>query len=231
MRFWNTAANVATGLAIVSSLATAGIVVRNTFFTKPVASARTDAPRDVDDWQRLTKTGRVLGRPDASFILVEFADFQCPACNQLESYLQKLRRENPEDFAVAYHYAPLPYHRRAYDAARAAECAADQGRFESMHDAIFSKFSSLDTLTFAPLAAAAGVPNPSAFAECVARTDSVSRINADRALAVDSLRIAGTPTVIANGKMYAYLPPLPELKKMIETARAQRLARGSHSGN
>lgn len=58
-----------------------------------------------------------------------------------------------------------------------------------------------------------------------------ARINADPSLAVDTLQIPGTPTVIANGKQYAYLPPLPELRKMIETAKAQRLSRASHPGN
>lgn len=49
-------------------------------------------------------------------------------------------------------------------------------------------------------------------------TDSVPRINADYAIAFDSLRIQGTPTTIINGKLYAFAPTLSELKKMIEEA-------------
>ena len=61
------------------------------------------------------------------------ADFQCPACLQLQGLLEKRQAKHPGDLAISYQYLPLPYHRRAAAAARAAECAADQGRFEPFH--------------------------------------------------------------------------------------------------
>jgi protein-disulfide isomerase len=230
MRFWNTAANIATGIALASSVLAAGVVVRREFSPRPAAASNnSEAPRDVKDWEQYIPTGRILGRTDASLKIVEFADFQCPACKSLETLLLKFRKDYPEDFAVSYHYAPLPYHKRAYEAARAAECAADQGRFEQMHDVIFSHFSELDTLSFARLAAEANMPNAEGFARCVASRDSIQHVNSDRNLATDTIRITGTPTVLVNGKAYQFAPSIQELTKMVEHARSERLSRVGRS--
>ena len=158
---------------------------------------------------------------DAPLKVVEFADFQCPACRDLHLMLTRLEKEYPGALAVSYHYLPLPYHKRAYDAARAAECAADQGRFEPMHDAIFANFSSLDTISFERLGPGAGIPDLQRFASCVRDLSPVARVDRDRALALDTLKIRGTPTMLLNGKMYNFAPPMKEFTDMIKEASAR----------
>lgn len=176
----------------------------------------------MENWERFLPTGRFVGEPDAPFKIVEFADFQCPACRALHAHLKRLRAEFPGAIAVSYHYVPLPYHKRAYEAARVAECAGEQGAFERLHDVIYDSFDQLDTVTFARLAAEAKVPDLGAFRRCAARTDSLPRITRDLAVAMDTLKIGGTPATIINGKMYAFAPQYQELRKMIEEAHAAR---------
>lgn len=205
--------------ALGASVVTGVVVVRRELLAGSRNPAPSVAPTKVRDWEKYLETGRLVGEPTAVLKLVEFADFQCPACRALNRMVKQLSKEYPGKIAVSYHYVPLPYHAMAYPAARAAECAADQGRFEAYHNILFEKFDSLETVSFNALAKEVGVPELEKFAACNARTDPIPRVDSDRALALDTLQIKGTPTVIVNGLMYSFAPPLPELRKMAENAR------------
>ena len=98
-----------------------------------------------------------------------------------------------------YRHWPLTsIHRFAYPAARAAECAGRQGRFEAFHDLVYAKQESLGLKTFAEFARESGVSNLRAFASCIATTTSVPAIEADIS---EALRVGGigTPTILVNG--------------------------------
>jgi protein-disulfide isomerase len=211
--------------ALGGSLVTAAIVVRREFFPRETQQTDSAKPTPVPNWEKYIGTGRLVGRPSAPLKLVEFADFQCPECRSLHRILQQLNAEFPGQIAISYHYVPLRYHPLAYPAARAAECAAAQGRFEAYHDILFSRFDSLRADSFNEIATEAGVPDTKQFAACASRTDSVPRISADRTLAMDTLHIIGTPTVIVNAMMYAFAPPLGELRRMVKDARSHASAR------
>ncbi len=86
----------------------------------------------VDDWRR--------GPAEAKAILLEYSDFQCPACSFYEPMVQKLLQDFPNDLAVIYRHFPLRQtHLNAEWAARSAEAAGRQGKFWEMHDLLFKK--------------------------------------------------------------------------------------------
>ncbi len=80
------------------------------------------------------------GKPDAPVTVLEYGDFQCPACGAFATRLES-------DFTAGYietgkvhfvyHDYPLPQHGNAVVAAEAARCAGDQGAFWPMHDTLF----------------------------------------------------------------------------------------------
>jgi protein-disulfide isomerase len=191
----------------------------------PAAAGGENAPRPIANWEQYIPTGRLVGPRNAPLTLVEFADFQCPACKTLHDQLKAVQAEYPGAFAISYHYVPLPYHEMGYPAARAAECAAEQGRFEQYYDKLYENTHALATVSFSGLAVQAGVPDIKKFDACAAKMDPVKRIDDDQALALGTLQIRGTPTVIVNGQMYYYAPKMPVLKRMIEEARARAAAR------
>jgi protein-disulfide isomerase len=82
------------------------------------------------------------GNPDAKLVLVEFGDFQCPACQRhaltTQPVLDKRFVETGEVLWVAKHF-PLRMHPHAPTAAAAAECAGDQGKFWAMHHRLFEQ--------------------------------------------------------------------------------------------
>ena len=136
--------------------------------------------------------------------------------------LSGLKKEFPGSFAVIYRHVPLDYHKRAYAAARASECAGAQGRFEAYHDALFANGDMLDTISFDRLARGVDMPDMKAFSACAARTDPVPAIDRDKALGLDSLKISGTPTVAMNGKLYPFAPPMAELRAILKKASEAR---------
>ena len=82
------------------------------------------------------------GSEDAVLTIVEFSDFQCPACATHALEVQPaLDKQYVDTGSVRWVYKnlPLQIHPQAPAAATAAECAGDQGQFWEMHDTLFAK--------------------------------------------------------------------------------------------
>lgn len=75
---------------------------------------------------------------DNGIILVEYADFQCPACRQFNnSVIERLEKQNIQYTYIFRHY-PLNIHPNAMSAAKAAEAAGKLGKFWLMHNKLFT---------------------------------------------------------------------------------------------
>jgi protein-disulfide isomerase len=90
----------------------------------------------------LNGIGHLEGRADAPVRIVEFADYSCGFCAQFSrETMPALRREWIETGRASFRFIGFhnSYFKPGRDAARAAECAADQGAFHTMHDLIFER--------------------------------------------------------------------------------------------
>ena len=88
---------------------------------------------------------RVRGNPKAKVMIVEFSDFQCPYCGGVEATLQSVLAKHPDTVALAYRDMPMSkIHPMARQAAEAARCAGEQGKFWEYHDLLFADQSRLD---------------------------------------------------------------------------------------
>jgi protein-disulfide isomerase len=85
----------------------------------------------------ITFTPNVKGSQDASVTLVEYSDFQCPACAAFQPILNDVLAEFGDSINFEYKHFPLPMHTFAEPAARAAEAAGQQGKFFEFHDLLF----------------------------------------------------------------------------------------------
>jgi protein-disulfide isomerase len=184
----------------------AGLTVRREFAEAP----RTDppergVPRLVDvrnEWEQIASKGRRLGPSSAPITLVVFSDFECPACRRFASdVVPALESRYPGQVARIYRHWPLTSHRFAYHAAKASECAAAQGRFESFHDVVFAQQQQLGLKSFHELAAESGVRDLDTFDSCM-KVETMTTIDADIA-EVTRLGGTGTPTILINGWMLA----------------------------
>ena len=75
----------------------------------------------------------------AAVTIVEYADFECPACRESVAVLKQLRNLYPEQVRLVHRDFPLPAHPGGQPAAAAAHCAYEQGEFWAYHDALFSQ--------------------------------------------------------------------------------------------
>lgn len=91
----------------------------------------------------LPANASVKGSPDAEDYLVEFSDFQCPACRSFSQEVSVIVEKNKDKLVFAYRHFPLGQHKMAVPASLAAEAAGEQGKFWEMHDYIFENQESL----------------------------------------------------------------------------------------
>jgi protein-disulfide isomerase len=89
----------------------------------------------------VSDTDNFIGPADAKVTLVEYSDFQCPACAAFQPIVKQLLEE-PEvkgKLKFVYRHFPLSQiHKNAITAGRAVQAAAAQGKFWEMHDAAFT---------------------------------------------------------------------------------------------
>jgi len=80
------------------------------------------------------------GNASSTVFLIEYLDFQCPACGSYYPLVKQLREEyNDKVLFAARHFPLTQIHPNAMSAARAAEAAGRQGKFWEMHDILFEK--------------------------------------------------------------------------------------------
>jgi protein-disulfide isomerase len=80
----------------------------------------------------------VAGNPEATVVVREYSDLQCPACQQFHSVVKDLLEERGDQVRFEYKHFPLvSIHPFAVPAAKAAEAAGQQGKFFEYHDLLF----------------------------------------------------------------------------------------------
>jgi protein-disulfide isomerase len=171
-----------------------------------------------------TGVGHDRGRPSASVVLVELSDFGCPYCGEfaLET-LPALDWEYVQSGKVLFKYVPFiaGTFRHSREATRAAECAAEQGRFWTMSDRIFETQSEWrrGNAADAQMAALAGTTGADSarFAACYASGRTEARTARATDLA-DQLGVRITPSFLVNDRPVQGALPLAEFRKVIDAA-------------
>lgn len=162
-----------------------------------------------------------LGLPTAKVTIVEFADFQCPACRTAYPILQSLLEAYPQQTRLIFRHFPLiENHANALPAARAAEAARQQGKFWEMYDRLFAtqaEWSGLDAAAatdfFYQQAAMIGLDGER-FKQASGDDSLAARIAADRADG-EQLGVRGTPTLYIGGQEYTGTIAFEALKNVI----------------
>jgi protein-disulfide isomerase len=154
------------------------------------------------------------GTASAPVEIIEFSDFECPYCRQLEPILKQLRARYGEQLRLIWKDFPLPIHSQARAAAEAARCAAEQGRFWQFHDLLFSDQQALDRDGLKRHAITAQLDAES-FEMCIDGGSHRSDIAADLEEG-SRLGVEATPTVFINGRILIGVKPLEQYERMID---------------
>lgn len=154
----------------------------------------------------------VWGNPEGAVTIVEFSDFQCPACRAAAFYLREALGEFRSEVRFYFVNFPLdkqinPYlqdqvHEEAGLAARAAVCARQRGGFWGFHDDLFRHQHELNRDLILRLAEKRGW-NPNEFAAEMDAEQTVIRVRADIERGRRA-QVQATPTIVINGRRVEY---------------------------
>ncbi len=141
-----------------------------------------------------------LGQAEATVLVEEFSDFQCPACKSAQDSLKNVVAKYDDRIRFEYKHFPLTtIHPQAFRAALASECANDQGKFWEYHDTLFSNQPNFSRTELLAYAESLGLEINS-FTACLDARAKNDLVRADMAEA-SSRRISGTPTFFVNGQL------------------------------
>lgn len=154
------------------------------------------------------------GPPTAPVTVIEFADFECPACKESLPVLQQLRDLYKDQVRLVYRDFPLSGHLQARPAAEAAHCAHEQGKFWTYHDALFAQAPDLKPSDYVALAERLSL-NQAEFTACLASARPKAAVARDLAEA-QSLGLSGTPTFFINGRYLSGFQTLEALRQHID---------------
>jgi protein-disulfide isomerase len=170
--------------------------------------------------------GYVLGADSAAVEVIEYADYQCPACQQfatVEWPYVKERLIQTGKVRWVFRDFPLSQHQWARLAAHAAACGQEQNKFWELQDEIFAtqpewQFSRDAGPTFRAAAEKVGM-DLSAYDTCMNSLKYAGRIQAASSEGI-RLGVGSTPTFIIGGRLYPGILPYDRLKAIAESLSA-----------
>lgn len=144
----------------------------------------------------------VKGNPRAQVTIEEYGDFQCPACGQAYLLVKELQSKFGERVLWKFKQFPLvQIHPYGFNAALAAECANDQGKFWEYHDQLYQNQDKLANADLYRYADVVGL-NSESFKACYKSRAHSDIIRADMAEG-DKRGVNSTPTFFLNGEALA----------------------------
>jgi len=174
------------------------LLLRREFSQPKSVTVSTEPTEFIENWHDLLPSGIRDGSPTAKLVVVEFGDLECPACKVFNESFANLRKKYGQEVALVFVHYPLSIHRFAPLAARALECAHEQGRGGSMITAVYGKQDSSGLKSWDGFANEAGVPNATELQSCVASSRVFPRIRSGIEFG-NRLGVRGTPTILING--------------------------------
>ena len=217
MSKWERSVDIATFTAAICAVLLCGAIGWRVLTDSP--QVLTSPDRIVPEWRELAEGGNWMGPRDAPVVIIEFGDYECPACRAVAPHIEAVRSRFPEDVALVYRHWPLSYHPLAHPAARAAECAAGQGKFEEFHTWLYRdvEWMANPRGRFTRIAAEIGIPDSIGFETCVDDLAPVAEIERD-VKAVKELGGTGTPTILVNDILLGSVADSLTLIDLVEAA-------------
>lgn len=211
--YWLLGAIVLVGVAALSYVA-----------TKPKGGA-TDAIQTADTTNAGPSQGYLMGKVDAPVKILEFADFECPACGNFSVVTEpdvRTRIINTGLANITYFDFPLSMHRNTVAASNAAACADEQGKFWPMHDRLFQaqdewngEATDRPKPFFKRYAQEVGL-DVAKWESCYDARKYQKRIAANLA---DGLRrgVGSTPTFVIGNKLYRGMASYDAMKGIVDS--------------
>ncbi len=163
----------------------------------------------------------VRGKGTKNVTLIEYGDFQCPACRGYYPIVEQIVQSYGDDIKYVYRQFPLfTIHKNALAAHRAAEAAGKQGKFWEMYHKLYE-----NQLSWSESNSAASIFEGYAqdlgldmtrFKADVPSAEVNAAINADIESGQKGFTVSSTPTFILDGTKIETQPDFNAMKKQID---------------
>ena len=182
-----------------------------------------NAPLTSADLTRLVlENSHMTAKKEAKVTIVEFGDFQCPACGYAHPIMKQVLaayKDNPNVNFVARNF-PLSIHFNAKSAAEAAEAAGEQGKYWEMYDKLYENQSQWSTASdptdiFAGYARELGL-DAEKLKTAVENNQFNATINQDMADG-NAVGVSATPTFFINGTKFEGALSVERFKQEIDS--------------
>lgn len=201
-------------LALRLPVAAAALAAAGAFYVSASSPSDPALPQSSD----IAMTAPVPSR-DGLATIVEFVDFECPACRALHQSLERVLQPYRHTVQVIRRHLPLPQHQHATDAARAYVCAEEAGVSEAMADRLFTT-TEAGPEAYAGIARDVGV-DPESYRACMDSPRPDERLAADEADA-RRLGVRALPTVFVGTTRFEGVPETGALIASIEAALVEQ---------
>lgn len=195
---------------LAATVAIIGIAV---FFVSKPATPPTPLPRET----LIAADAHAIGNASASAYLVEFSDFQCPACRAFAPTVDALVNKYNDKLLFVYRHFPLDQHAFAVPAALAAEAAGKQGKFWEMYTLLFINQDKFSDAPWKDLANQLSLNLDQFEVDTLnpeSKTALLAKIEKDRTAGIE-LGVNATPTFFLNGRKLTITNP-GDLKNAVE---------------
>ena len=163
------------------------------------------------------------GNKEAAATLIEYSDFQCPACGAYYPLVKQLSQEFGDKVLFVYRHFPLDQHKNAELASYAAEAAGKQDKFWEMHDLIFEGqkewSDSEDARAFFAKYAASLNLVAEQFQKDIDSAEVKAKVEKDYQSGLNA-KVNSTPTFFLNGKKLQNPRSYEEFKKILDPVEA-----------
>ena len=185
-----------------------------------ISTSNSQKPEQVASNDLLKKDSQVLGSQDAKVTIVEFADFQCPACGTVHSIVKQVTKEYGDKILFAYRHFPIiSSHQYALKAAEASEAAGEQGKFWDYYDILYDNQENLKTEDLIRYAKRLNL-DMDKFKHTLDSGKYKDKITADMD-AGDKFGVGATPTFFINGTKYQGVLSFDKFKSIIDEQLAK----------
>lgn len=174
-------------------------------------------PKTID-----TKNAYSKGNPNAAYVIVEFADFECPACRLAYSEVKAFFNDHKEDLRIYFMHFPLSIHPNAERAAIAAEAAGKQGKFWEMHDLLFASNDLSDAGIKKLAASLFNKTELAKFEKDLKDPGIMQKIKDQKDYGLNTVKLIGTPTFMFNGRPYNLSSAKDGYELRLEMERARK---------
>src|SRR3989338_455686 len=164
-----------------------------------------------------TLDGHLLGEKNAKLTIIEYGCYACPYTKKSEETINKIAEQYKEKVNVIFKPMPIDKHPYAWEAANAAECADEQGKFSEYKKALFENQHEFRTGGI-PILKDIGkdiINNQKQFEECIDSNKYKSKVTELHSEGIET-GIYGTPTFFVGNRTFVGHTSYENLKNVID---------------